>query len=153
MRSAVALILTGVFLMIGCACDEEIETVEAPPPITGPYLGRQPPGTEPTLFLATVLGERDTAWTPDGSELYYSMWERSHGYLLTRIEGANGWSEPAFASFASPEHPELEPFVTSNGTWIYFISKRPLPDGAEPEKFNLGPAFHYAYLPVDRLPY
>jgi len=132
-----ALALLGVFALVGCSCDGDEEIAEAPVPVTGPWLGQEPPGAKPTLFLATALGERDTAWTPDGAELFYSMWERSHGYLLTRTEGADGWSEPEFASFASPEYPELEPFITSEGAWLYFISKRPLPDGAEPEKFNL----------------
>jgi len=137
MRFAVALSLIGVLALVGCSCDSDEETVEAVAPPTGPWLGQQPPGTTPTLFLASALAERDTAFTPDGTELFFSMWERRHGYLLTRTEGPDGWSEPAFASFSSPEHPELEPFVTPDGAWLYFISKRPLPDGTEPEKFNL----------------
>jgi hypothetical protein len=106
-------------------------------PPAGPYLGLDPPGSEPELFLATALGERDTALTPDARELYYSMWERRHGYILTRMEGPDGWSEPELAPFSAPEHPELEPFVTADGTWLYFISKRPAPTGATPEKFDL----------------
>jgi len=133
----VALCVVGVLSMAGCSgeCDEEI--VEQAAPVTGPYLGQQPPGETPELFLATGLGERDTAFTSDGTELYYSMWERRHGYLLTRTDGPDGWSEPEFAPFASPAYPELEPFITADGTWLYFISKRPLPDGGEPENFNL----------------
>lgn len=137
MRSALALVFIGVFLMIGCACEDEVQTIEAPPRVTGAYLGQQLPGSTPGLFLATAMGERDTALTPDGAELYFSMWERRHGYLLTRSEGPDGWSDTEFARFASPAYPELEPFITSDGAWLYFISKRPLPDGTEPEKFNL----------------
>jgi len=132
-----AFALLSVFLLFGCSCDNEIETVETTAPLTGAYLGQQPPGSTPELFLATAMGERDTAFTPDGAELYYSMWEQRHGFLLSRIEGSDGWSEPEFASFSSPEHSELEPFITADGAWLYFISKRPLPDGTEPEKFNL----------------
>jgi len=133
----VSLCVIGVLSLVGCSyeCDEEI--AEAVPPTTGPYLGQQPPGTTPELFLATAMGERDTAFTPDGAEFYYSMWEQRHGFLLSRSEGSDGWSEPEFASFSSPEHPELEPFITADGAWLYFISKRPLSDGTEPEKFNL----------------
>jgi hypothetical protein len=138
MRHVVALVLLGALILIGCSCGEDDSAVvDRPAPVTGPFLGGQPPGTTPELFLATALGERDTAWTPDGTELYYSMWERGHGYLLTRSEGDVGWSQPEFAAFASPEHPELEPFITTDGEWLYFISKRPLPDGVEPEKFDL----------------
>lgn len=132
-----ALVLIGVLSLIGCSCECDEETVEVTPAVTGPYLGKQPPGKAPEPFLATALGERDAAWTPDGSELYYSMWERRHGYILTRIERPEGWSEPEFAPFAMPEYPELEPFIAADGAWLYFISKRPLPDGTEPEKFDL----------------
>mgnify|MGYP001822770868 FL=1 len=133
----VALALIGVLSIAGCSCECDEEIVEQAAPVNGPYLGQQPPGETPELFLATGLGERDTTFTSDGSELYYSMWERRHGYLLTRTDGPDGWSEPEFAPFASPAYPELEPFITADGTWLYFISKRPLPDGGEPESFNL----------------
>jgi Tol biopolymer transport system component len=83
------------------------------------------------------MGERDTALTQDGTELYFSMWERRHGYLLTRTEGPDGWSEPEFASFSQPQHSELEPFITPDGSWLYFISQRPAPDGTVSEKFDL----------------
>ena len=136
MRGAV-LVLVGLVALTGCCCEEKEEVVEVVPAPTGPHLGQEPPGTTPELFLATGMGERDTAITPDGEQLFYSMWERNHGYLVTRTEGPEGWSEPGFAPFSSPEHSELEPFVTADGEWLYFISKRPLPDGTEPEKYDL----------------
>jgi Tol biopolymer transport system component len=132
-----ALFVIGVLCLTGCSCECDEEVVEPAAPATGPYLGQQPPGATPELFLATSLGERDTAWTPDGTELYFSIWERRHGYLATRAEGPAGWSEPAFAPFSLPRYPELEPFITADGQWLYFISKRPLPDGGEPDDFNL----------------
>jgi WD40-like Beta Propeller Repeat len=140
MRFAAMLVLTGMFAFIGCSCEdnvEPVEPVETAAPLNGPWLGQQPPGAEPALFLATALAERDAAWTLDGKQFFYSMWERRHGYLLTRTLGAEGWSEPSFAPFSSPEHPELEPFIAHNGAWLYFISKRPHPDGTEVEKFDL----------------
>jgi hypothetical protein len=70
------------------------------------------------------MGERDTTIYPDGDELYFSMWERSHGYLLTRTDGPDGWSEPRFAEFSAPEHPELEPFITVDGSWLFFGAAR-----------------------------
>ena len=42
---------------------------------------------------------------------------------LLRAEGPAGWSEPAFAPFSLPRYPELEPFITADGQWLYFISK------------------------------
>lgn len=137
MRVAAALAVICVLSLVGCSCEEETPIVESAFAATGPYLGQQPPGTTPELFLATGLAERDTAFTPDGAELFHSMWERGRGYLLTRTDGPHGWSEPEFAPFASAGHSELEPFITTDGAWLYFISKRPLPDGTTPEKFDL----------------
>ena len=42
-----ALALLGVLSLVGCSCDGDEETVEALAPVTGPWLGQQPPGTEP----------------------------------------------------------------------------------------------------------
>ncbi len=137
MRFAAILTLIGALALIGCSCEDDVETVETAAPVRGPWPGQEPPGAEPSLFLATALAERDTTWTPDGQQLFYSVWERRHGYILTRTLGADGWSEPEFAPFSSPEHPELEPFITDDGAWLYFISKRPRADGAAVEKFDL----------------
>ena len=136
MRCA-SMVLFGVLVLVGCSCEQVEEVVEAPSAPTGPYLGQQPPGETPELFYATGLGERDTAITPDGGELFFSMWERGQGYLLHRVDSPDGWSQPEIAPFASASHSELEPFITADGAWLYFISKRPLADGTVPEKFDL----------------
>lgn len=132
-----AVVLVGLFVLIGCCCERGEEVAELAPAPTGPYLGQQPPGTTPELFCATGLGERDTAITPDGGELFFSVWERGQGYLLHRADGPDGWSAPEIADFASASHSALEPFVTADGVWLYFISNRPQPDGTEPEHFDL----------------
>lgn len=141
--SAVALVL--VFVLTGCSADHHntVATGTQPAP-TGPYLGKQPPGITPKLFYATWLGERDTALTPDGGEIFFSIFERGQGYLLHRVDTPSGWSPPEFAPFSSPGHSELEPFITVDGAWLYFISKRPRPDGGERETFDLWRVAHAA---------
>ena len=133
----VAVLLVGLMVLVGCAGEDVEEVADSVHAPTGPYLGQEPPGTTPELFYATGLGERDMAIVPTGDELFFSMWERSQGYLLTRVDGPDGWSAPEIAPFSSTAHSELEPFVTADGGWLYYISKRPLPDGSEPEKFDL----------------
>jgi Tol biopolymer transport system component len=132
----VGLALLALFSLIGCSCECDDEAVEIAAPATGPFLGKQPPGTTPELFLATALAERDTAWTPDGKQLFYSVFERGRGTILNRAEGAGGWSDPEFASF-SGEFSELEPFITHDGAWLYFISKRPLPGETAPGEWDI----------------
>ena len=136
MRVVVVPALITVLALLGCV-DGEDEALGGSAPPTGPYLGRQLPGSTPELFLAPALAERDTAWTPDGRQLYYSIYERRNGVVVTRARRADGsWSEPRFAPF-SGIHSDLEPFVTPGGEWLYFISKRPLPGEAEPGDWNL----------------
>ena len=136
MRVVVTLTLISVLALTGCSCDDDLEIVEAAAPLTGPWLGQEPPGAEPSLFLATALAERDTTWTPDGQQLFYSIYERQRGTILSRSEGAEGWSAPEFAGF-SGEYSDLEPFITHDGAWLYFISKRPLAGETEPGEWDL----------------
>jgi len=128
--------LVGVIALVGCSSGYDEETVEPVVPVTGPYLGQQPPGDTPELFLATALAERDTAWSPDGKQLFYSVFERGRGTILTRTEGPEGWSDPEFAPF-SGEFSDLEPFITADGAWLYFISKRPRPGETEPGEWDI----------------
>lgn len=131
-----ALAMLGLLSLIGCSCECDEEIVEVEVPAQGLYLGRQPPGGTPELFLATALAERDTAWAPDGKQLFYSVFERQRGTILTRSEGPEGWSDPEFATF-SGEYSELEPFITHDGAWLYFISKRPRPGETEPGEWDI----------------
>jgi len=133
---AVALVLVGGLALVGCSCGCDEETIEVAAPAAGPYLGLEPPGTSPELFCATALAERDTAWSPDGTQLFYSVFERGRGTILTRTEGPDGWSEPEIAAF-SGEFSELEPFITSDGAWLYFVSKRPRPGESEPGEWDI----------------
>ena len=136
MRVVVTLTLIGLCSLIGCLCDDDVEIAEAAVPLTGPWIGQQPPGAEPSLFLATALAERDTTWTPDGRQLFYSIYERQRGTILSRSEGLEGWSAPEFAGF-SGEYSDLEPFITHDGAWLYFVSKRPLPVETEPGEWDM----------------
>jgi len=132
----VALALLSVFLLIGCSCEDDVETAKTTAPLAGPRLGQEPPGAKPALFLATALAERDTTWTPDGQQLFYSLYERQRGAIVTRSAGSGGWSEPEFAGF-SGVYSDLEPFITHDGAWLYFISKRPGPGETESGEWDI----------------
>jgi hypothetical protein len=123
--------------LTGCSRDDWTPVAATPSPPTGPFLGHTPPGDTPELFIATPLAERDTAWTPDGTELYHSVYERNRGVIVVRRQLPDGtWSEPEFAPF-SGEQSDLEPFITADGAWLFFISKRPLPGETDPGDYNL----------------
>jgi Tol biopolymer transport system component len=114
--------------------------ISAPASRTGAYLGEPLPETEPRLFaegiVSTHLDERDVAWTPDGDQLFFSLWARGRGTIVTvrRIQGT--WSAPEIVPF-SGRHSDLEPFVTPDGSSLYFISQRPLEAGGEDKDWDI----------------
>ena len=101
----------------------------------GPYLGLEPPGDEPVLFapgiVSTGLDQRDTAWGPDGKELYWTVWGAGRGTIVRMTQHGATWSGPEVAPF-SGAYSDLEPFITPDGARLFFASRRPLePGGAE----------------------
>jgi Tol biopolymer transport system component len=106
--------------------------VVAPP---GPYLGQSPPGSTPEVFAAGVVSkDRDEvscAFTPEGREFYFGVFEPGRGYtLLVMTESRSGWGAPRPAPFSSV-FSEIDMFITTDGARLFFISKRPAAEGAE----------------------
>ena len=132
-----------VLVTVGCApCEpDNCPFADQKVDVAGPYLGQATPGATPELFapgvLNTDLSERDTAWSPDGRELYYTLYGQRRGMIVTMSQGEdNVWSEPLAASF-SGTYSELEAFVAPSGRELLFASQRPLPDGSEEKDWDL----------------
>ena len=74
------------------------------------------------------------AFTPDGKTLYFlrstptfSLW------TIVFSQFANGrWTAPEVAPF-SGQYSDADPFITSDGSRLYFISNRPVPGKAKPD--------------------
>jgi len=122
----IPLIFLGFILLNSCSGD----TGDAIP--AGPYLGQNPPGTEPQLFapgiVSTGLYNRDIAMTPDGNELYFGvvLGQFQHTTIMVSKVTNGQWSEPEVASFAeNPNWLTLEPHISPNGEWFFFFSTRP----------------------------
>ncbi|MCG6963984.1 MAG: hypothetical protein LJE95_12025 [Acidobacteria bacterium] len=131
-----------VLVLTSLACTPARERPAAAPQAPrGAWLGQETPGATPVQFapgiVDTDLNQRDTAWTPDGRELYYSLANGSAGTIVRLRQLADGsWSLPEIPSFLEGE-PALEPFVTPDGRWFYFASPRPLPGETEAGDWNL----------------
>jgi Tol biopolymer transport system component len=123
-----AIVATGVVALGAAAAGVSAKgPVPAAPP---PYqVGR--PLTEPALFGEGVVStgefESHAAFTPDGRTLYYvkstpafTDWT----IYVTRFSGGR-WSKPRIAPF-SGRHRDADPFVTTDGLHLYFISDRPV---------------------------
>jgi hypothetical protein len=99
------------------------------------------PVAEPMVFgeglVSTADDDMDASFTADGKTLYFT---RAHfpnrlGVIL-ETHFANGkWSVPEVVSF-SGRFTDYDPFVTADGSKIYFASNRPL-TGARPKDFDI----------------
>ncbi len=124
------LILT-IIVSFGCNSNKlEKETGESFPILRGKYFGQKEPGLNPEVFapniVSTGMSEINSVFSPDYKEFYYSI-RMPNGQLVIMLMNYNGtsWSEPKVASF-SGVYSDADPFITHDGNWLYFISKRPI---------------------------
>jgi len=127
-RTRIAPVLTVSLLLLLTACiqrkqSEEIET-------SGKYLGQTAPSHGCSLFasgvVSTGLDERDLALTPDGKEIFYTIVAPNRFVIMQVKQVDSVWKRPQVAPF-SGRHNDLEPFVTPDGSRLYFSSDRPAP--------------------------
>jgi len=108
--------------------------------IVPPYHAARPM-PEPTLFAEGIVStgefESHPAFTPDGRTLYFvrstpefTDWKI---YVTHFVDGR--WAEPKIAPF-SGKHRDGDPFITSDGKRMYFISDRPT-DGRPKEDMDV----------------
>ena len=89
---------------------------------------------EPEVLAADVIStdaeEYRISFTPDGTTAYFARGDaffpqsRRATILVSRLEDGD-WTEPEVASF-SGEHPDIDPWVAPDGSYILFSSIRPV---------------------------
>ncbi len=100
------------------------------PGIAGPYLGQEPPGTEPRVFAPGIIStpgliEGESTWSPDLKEFYFarsetmeSEWTANFSIWFTReVNGV--WTEPEIASF-SGVYRDFYPSISGDGSHMIF---------------------------------
>jgi len=100
------------------------------------YLGQKPPGRTPELFgpgiISTGENELNLAVVPDGSQIFFTVWNSGVNTLMT-VRRENGeWLRREVAPF-SGTYSDVDPYVTLDGNRLYYSSMRAL-DGAGPAK-------------------
>ncbi len=111
------------------------------PVLQGDYLGQKPPEDASELFglgiISSIWGLHSTAvFSPDGNEVLWAPMIDVPGALyseggLLRMKREDGrWTAPEWAPFSDPKTRDDVPFYSLDGKRIYFISARPLPNGA-----------------------
>lgn len=96
------------------------------------------PLSEPTVFGPgnVSTGDYDThpAFTPDGRTLYFIRSTPDFNYWTILVSHfANGrWGSPDVATF-SGQYADADPFITADGSRLYFISNRPVAGKTVPD--------------------
>lgn len=82
--------------------------------------------------ISTEAPEFAAAFTPSGDTLFFTRASRNRDDLgiMFSVRDSAGWSEPAVAPFSGGGHRDVDPFVTPDGSRLYFSSDRPAPVGA-----------------------
>ncbi|MFC1564743.1 hypothetical protein ACFL6G_07380 [candidate division KSB1 bacterium] len=96
--------------------------------MTGPYLGQDPPGITPEVFapgiVSTEKDEINAVFSPDGNEFFFSVREDIYKIMhMRKID--NKWTEPEVFEY-SGIYSEADPFISPDGSMLYFASKRPV---------------------------
>jgi Tol biopolymer transport system component len=147
--TAGTLMFTGIlFLIIACAGSRSSIQEESNPgdtsfsTLTGPYLGQEPPGLEPALFahsrVSTGRHESAIVFSADGREAFYGIMHLTHGFyvIVTTRESDGGWTTPEVLPF-SGRFNDSDPFLSHDGSQLFFTSDRPREVGGQAGNLDL----------------
>jgi hypothetical protein len=105
------------------------------------YLDPNLPGATPAIFapgiVSTGMYERDVALTPDGRQLYFTVYLRSFevGVIVTCRAVDGRWSNPEVAPFSGDPHTiDIEPTIAPDGRRFLFASNRPRPGKSKDDR-------------------
>jgi hypothetical protein len=140
---AVVITLLGWSLLVATACGRQDQAAGSPVV----DLGYEPPGLEPAVFapglVSTSHQEHSApAVSPDGQEIYWSVWMLPRGpeqppqVIRTIRRTRNGWSEPETAPF-SGTYNDGGPCFTPDGQRLIFYSNRPLTPEGDKQVYDL----------------
>ncbi len=90
--------------------------------------------TAPQVFAPGIISgpahDASPAVTPDGNTVFFERSNNSSATILISYRQGDTWSQPAIASF-SGEWEDLEPAMAPDGSYLLFISNRPLQKGGK----------------------
>ena len=106
------------------------------PKLTGPYLGQKPPGMTPKIFAQGIISKRGSdEWgctvNREWTEIFFSRTKDNKASVFHLERTSYSWSTPDIAAF-SGQYNDSHPVFSSDGTKVFFGSKRPCP-GAKQE--------------------
>jgi hypothetical protein len=125
------LFLTGPLSVLAESAKDAGKPVNSEGMKSSAYLGETVPGEKPKMFAPEFLSARyhfvaRLAFSPDGTECYFTVTDPTFSHpkiLWTRLTDGV-WSEPTLPSFADSIWKNHEPFISQDGTKLYFTSDR-----------------------------
>jgi len=110
----------------------------------GKYLGQEPPALTPKVFAKGIVSthkkELNAAFSPEGSELFFSMHlihSPKRRYVIMHMKQVNGlWTKPQVAPF-SGKYSDVDPSFSPDGKKIFFASDRPVPGISGQTKYEI----------------
>lgn len=121
-------------------------TVALPPVLAAGHDGERPPaGASAELFgrgvISTGGNEFSTAFSPDGEIVYFSVSAPAvehHPFVVLESHlSSDGWGEPRVSSFSGGPWSDADPFVTIDGSRLFFMSNRPVEGDVPRKDFDL----------------
>ncbi len=113
-------------IFFGCTSNEEVSIN---------YLDQEPPGMEAKTFapgiVSSGLSEHSSpAFSKDGKLVLWTVMDSDyHGYLLEMKYENGKWSQPARPSFADSIADDYYASFSTDGTKVFFSSRRKMPAG------------------------
>lgn len=90
---------------------------------------------QPQLLGRDIISTGDldfkAAFVPGNKRVYFSRAYNNWGTIVTLYSDnvRNQWTEPELVSFSSGVYRDADPFITHDGSKLFFISDRPGPNG------------------------
>jgi len=114
------------------------------PFLKGPYFGQQPVGQKPELFADGILARNYNSFhsaivfNPENNECYWQcdFGKQEFTIMWSKIRDGQ-WTKPEIAPFAKTEYRDDSPFISPDGSKLFFLSRRPLKEGEKNGKENI----------------
>jgi hypothetical protein len=98
---------------------------------------------DPALFDAGFDNKLGLTFAPDGNTAFWVEWNgewgassNAHRIIHVSRTRDGDWSQPSPAPFSGP-HSDDDPFVSPDGKWLYFVSRRPSDDNDQKPDSNI----------------
>ena len=119
-----------LFITMGCNVGHTEKEEPGFPELVGKYVGQKEPGLTPEIFapniVSTGMSEINACFSPDYKEFFFSVVMPSRQFVIMSMKyNGQHWAAPEVAGF-SGEYSEADPFITADGKYLYYVSKRPI---------------------------